>query len=105
MSEGVFVFINVLSVQKNGRNLSARFIYPTVLDKRRVLGVTCNAYTLQGALDKSYEAVSKIKFEGEHFRKDIGQKALKALPKDSLDLEYKHDMEDYIEENGVYLRQ
>lgn len=71
----------------------------------RVLGVTCNAYTLQGALDKSYEAVSKIKFEGEHFRKDIGQKALKALPKDSLDLEYKQDMEDYIEENGVYLRQ
>ena len=71
----------------------------------RVLGVTCNAYTLQGALYKSYEAVSKIKFEGEHFRKDIGQKALKALPKDSLDLEYKQDMEDYIEENGVYLRQ
>ena len=71
----------------------------------RVLGVTCNAYTLQGALDKSYGAVSKIKFEGEHFRKDIGQKALKALPKDSLDLEYKQDMEDYIEENGVYLRQ
>ena len=71
----------------------------------RVLGVTCNAYTLQGALDKSYEAVSKMKFEGEHFRKDIGQKALKALPKDSLDLEYKQDMEDYIEENGVYLRQ
>lgn len=71
----------------------------------RVLGVTCNAYTLQGALDKSYEAVSKIKFEGEHFRKDIGQRALKALPKDSLDLEYKQDMEDYIEENGVYLRQ
>ena len=71
----------------------------------RVLGVTCNAYTLQGALDKSYEAVSKIKFEGEHFRKDIGQKALKALPKDLLDLEYKQDMEDYIEENGVYLRQ
>lgn len=71
----------------------------------RVLGVTCNAYTLQVALDKSYEAVSKIKFQGEHFRKDIGQKALKALPKDSLDLEYKQDMEDYIEENGVYLRQ
>ena len=71
----------------------------------RVLGVTCNSYTLQSALDKSYEAVSKIKFDGEHFRKDIGQKALKALPKDSLDLEYKQDMEDYIEENGVYLRQ
>ncbi len=46
----------------------------------RVLGVTCNN-TLQGALDKSYEAVSKIKFEESISRKDIGQKALKALPK------------------------
>lgn len=71
----------------------------------RVLGVTCNALTLQGALDKSYEAVAKISFEGAHFRKDIGQRALKAIPSDPLDLEYKEDMEDYIEENGVYLRQ
>lgn len=71
----------------------------------RVLGVTCNALTLQEALDKSYEAVSKISFEGAHFRKDIGQRALKAIPSDPLDLEYKEDMEDYIEENGVYLRQ
>ena len=71
----------------------------------RVLGVTCNALTLQGALDKSYEAVSKISFDGAHFRKDIGQRALKAIPSDPLDLEYKEDMEDYIEENGVYLRQ
>lgn len=71
----------------------------------RVLGVTCNALTLQGALDKSYEAVAKISFEGAHFRKDIGQRALKAIPSDPLDLEYKEDMENYIEENGVYLRQ
>lgn len=71
----------------------------------RVLGVTCNALTLQGALDNSYEAVSKISFEGAHFRKDIGQRALKAIPTDPLDLDYKEDMEDYIEENGVYLRQ
>ncbi|MDE6149206.1 MAG: phosphoribosylamine--glycine ligase, partial [Ruminococcus sp.] len=71
----------------------------------RVLGVTCNALTLQGALDKSYEAVSKISFDGAHFRKDIGQRALKAIPTDPLDLEYKEDMENYIEENGVYLRQ
>ena len=61
--------------------------------------------TLQGALDKSYEAVAKIKFENAHFRKDIGQRALKALYTDPLDLEYKEDMENYIEENGVYLRQ
>lgn len=71
----------------------------------RVLGVTCNSYTLQGALDKSYEAVSKISFEGAHYRTDIGQRALKAIPSDPLELEYKQDMEDYIEENGVYLRQ
>ncbi len=71
----------------------------------RVLGVTCNALTLQGALDKSYDAVSKISFEDAHYRKDIGQRALKAIPKDPLELEYKEDMENYIEENGVYLRQ
>lgn len=71
----------------------------------RVLGVTCNAFTLQGALDKSYEAVSKISFGGAHYRKDIGQRALKAIPADPLDFESKQDMEDYIEENGVYLRQ
>ena len=71
----------------------------------RVLGVTCNALTLQGALDKSYEAISKISWKDEHHRKDIGQRALKALHSDPLDLEYKQDMEDYIEENGVYLRQ
>ncbi|MBQ7070896.1 MAG: phosphoribosylamine--glycine ligase [Ruminococcus sp.] len=71
----------------------------------RVLGVTCTAYTLQAALDKSYDAVSKISFEGAHYRKDIGQRALKAAPEDPLELGYKEDMEDYIEENGVYLRQ
>lgn len=71
----------------------------------RVLGVTCNALTLQGALDKSYDAVKKITWKDEHHRKDIGARALKALNNDPLDLEYKQDMEDYIEENGVYLRQ
>lgn len=71
----------------------------------RVLGVTANALTLQGALDKSYEAVKKINWDGAHFRNDIGQKALKALDNDPLDLEYKQDLEDYIEDNGVYLRQ
>lgn len=71
----------------------------------RVLGVTCNSLTLQGALDKSYAAVSKISWDNVHFRKDIGQRALKALQNDPLDLEYKQDLEDYLEDNGVYLRQ
>ena len=45
----------------------------------RVIGVTARGKDLQSALDKAYEGVSKISFEGAHFRKDIGQRALKAL--------------------------
>ena len=45
----------------------------------RVLGVTALGNDLQDALNKSYEAVEKIKFDGAHYRKDIGAKALKAL--------------------------
>ena len=44
----------------------------------RVLGVCASGTDLQNALDKAYAAVGKISFEGMHFRKDIGQKALKA---------------------------
>lgn len=70
----------------------------------RVLGITCTGYTLQSALDRSYAAVSTISWEGVHYRHDIGQRALKA-DADMLHLGYKDDMEDYIESNGVYLRQ
>ncbi len=42
----------------------------------RVLGVTARSETLKGALDLAYEAVSKIYFDGMHYRKDIGAKAL-----------------------------
>lgn len=45
----------------------------------RVLGVTALGDTLEEALKKSYDAVDKIKFENAHYRKDIGQKALKAV--------------------------
>ncbi len=72
----------------------------------RVLGVTAKGLTLKAALEKAYAGVDKISFEGAHFRKDIGQRALKAIDNnDPLHLGYKDDMEDYIEENGVYLRQ
>ena len=43
----------------------------------RVLGVTAAAPTLTEALDKAYEAVGKIQFEGMYFRRDIGHRALK----------------------------
>lgn len=39
----------------------------------RVLGVTATAHTLDEALDKAYAAVQKIRFEGMHFRHDIGR--------------------------------
>ncbi len=45
----------------------------------RVLGVTALGDTLEDALKKSYDAVGKIHFDGAHFRKDIGARALKAL--------------------------
>ena len=43
----------------------------------RVLGATCVADTLKGAIAKAYELTDKISFENKYFRTDIGQKALK----------------------------
>jgi len=39
----------------------------------RVLGVTATGNSLDAALQKAYEAVGKIRFEGMHYRRDIGQ--------------------------------
>ena len=44
----------------------------------RVLGVTARAETLQGALDKAYENVDQIHFDGCFSRRDIGKRALSA---------------------------
>lgn len=46
----------------------------------RVLGVTATAATLPEALDTAYAGVKTISFQDAHYRKDIGQRALKALP-------------------------
>ena len=45
----------------------------------RVLGVTGVGNTITEAIDKTYEAVEKIRFEGMHYRKDIGQKAVGSM--------------------------
>ena len=45
----------------------------------RVLGVTAVADTLPQALDKAYAGAQSIHFEGMHFRRDIGRRALEAL--------------------------
>jgi phosphoribosylamine---glycine ligase len=48
----------------------------------RVLGVTGLAPTLDGAIQRAYEASSQLSFEGIHYRKDIGRKALARLHSD-----------------------
>lgn len=49
----------------------------------RVLGVTATAEDLPCAIACAYTAVSKIHFEGMHFRHDIGAKGLRRLSHDS----------------------
>jgi phosphoribosylamine---glycine ligase len=44
----------------------------------RVLGVTAVGDDLPAAITAAYEAVSRIHFEGMHYRTDIGRKALEA---------------------------
>jgi phosphoribosylamine--glycine ligase len=43
----------------------------------RVLGITARAPELQTAVQRAYEACSKINFDGAHYRKDIAARALK----------------------------
>jgi len=65
--EDVFVF------HAGTRMINGRF----VTDGGRVLGVTALGDTIEQAIERAYEAVEKISWEGMHYRKDIGQKALK----------------------------
>jgi len=48
----------------------------------RVLGVTATAEDLPRAVACAYTAVSKIEFEGMHYRRDIGAKGLSRLSSD-----------------------
>jgi len=45
----------------------------------RVLNVTATGGSVREAIDMAYAAVERIQFEGAHFRRDIGGKALKRL--------------------------
>jgi phosphoribosylamine--glycine ligase len=55
----------------------------------RVLGVTAGARSLELAIERAYEAVSKIRFEGMHYRRDIGKKGLKRWVEAGLEAERK----------------
>jgi phosphoribosylamine--glycine ligase len=45
----------------------------------RVLGVTALGNGIAQAIEKAYHVVEKIKWEGLHYRRDIGKKALDRL--------------------------
>ena len=45
----------------------------------RVLGVVAQSTDLRDAIEKAYEGVSKVTFNGAHFRTDVGAKALRLL--------------------------
>ena len=49
---------------------------PYVTNGGRVLGVTGLGETIKEAIDKTYQAVEKIHFDGMHYRRDIGKKAV-----------------------------
>ena len=68
--EGCFVYHAGTKLSEDGKFLT---------NGGRVIGVTAKGETLQQALDKAYDGVSRINFENAHYRKDIGQRALKAL--------------------------
>lgn len=76
--------IEIKGLDQNGQ-LSSGIVYhagTAVSDEKlvtsggRVLGVTAKGQNLETALKNAYKAVEEISFEGAHFRKDIGQKAL-----------------------------
>jgi phosphoribosylamine--glycine ligase len=46
----------------------------------RVLGVTAVAPSLEEALERAYQAMAEIHFEGMYYRRDIGHRALRRKP-------------------------
>ena len=67
--EGVAVFHAATSRSANGDWLTAG---------GRVLGVTATGKTLDRALSRCYEAVAEIRWDGVHYRRDIGRQSVSA---------------------------
>ncbi|MDE3186583.1 MAG: phosphoribosylamine--glycine ligase [Acidobacteriota bacterium] len=55
---------------------TARIGNQIVTSGGRVLGVTAAGDSLQQALDRAYQALAEIQFEGIYYRRDIGHRAL-----------------------------
>jgi len=69
----VFHAGTILQNQRTNEPTNQRTRYLT--NGGRVLGVTGLGATIKEAIDKAYQAVGKISFEGMHYRKDIGRRA------------------------------
>jgi phosphoribosylamine--glycine ligase len=69
VEEGIYVF-HAGTKMENGK---------VVTSGGRVCAVTGLGQNLKGAIDHAYKGVERIQFEGRHFRKDIGQRALARL--------------------------
>ncbi|WP_027363290.1 phosphoribosylamine--glycine ligase [Desulfotruncus alcoholivorax] len=67
MPENVVAFHAGTALQ-NGRVITAG---------GRVLGITAKAGSISEAIELAYQGVSRVRFEGMHYRRDIGQKALR----------------------------
>jgi phosphoribosylamine--glycine ligase len=59
---------------------SARLGSQIVTAGGRVLGVTAAARSLEEALDRAYQAMAEIEFEGMYYRRDIGHRATGKQP-------------------------
>lgn len=68
--DGCFVYHAGTKVDDNGVFLT---------NGGRVIGVTAKGADLEEALANAYEGVGKIRFDGMHYRKDIGARALAIL--------------------------
>lgn len=69
-ADGLFIF-HAGTAYNNGNIVTAG---------GRVLGVTALGKDIAEARKRAYKAIEEIRFEGMHFRKDIGLKALKRKP-------------------------
>jgi phosphoribosylamine---glycine ligase len=66
---GVVVF-HAGTTRRNGRLMTSG---------GRVLGVTARAPDLRQALDRAYQTVHRITWDGVHYRTDIGRKAMELI--------------------------
>jgi phosphoribosylamine--glycine ligase len=69
LDEGIYVFHSGTAVDHD----------KIVTSGGRVCAVTGVGQNLKGAIEHAYRGVERIRFEGCHFRKDIGQRALARL--------------------------